>query len=76
LKETDPYAGLSPDNFDMVKKVLLKAIEMRPTPTPDLIAQEISKQTGMEVSLARQLVAEEFISAMNWMKDAKDNDNL
>jgi len=29
----------------------------------------------MKINMARQLVSEEFISAMGWMKDAKENGN-
>jgi len=38
--ENDPYAGLNKDNFEMVKKILLHAIEIKPSPSPDLIADE------------------------------------
>ena len=64
----NPYAGLNQGNFEKVKDILLESMSKSQQSTPADIAKRIAHETGMSEQHARQLVQEELIGAMNWMK--------
>jgi len=64
----NPYAGMNEHNFNLIKEILLESMAHAPPLPPASIAQKIADKTGMSAELARQLVQEELIGAMNWLK--------